>query len=139
LERLTAYSEALVKELRQNPGLADVDTTLSNRKPELQVHIDRDKASQFGLHITDIAVTLRTLVGGEIIGVFKEKDEQYDVWLRADAAHRGTAEALQQVFVRTRPSATSSLRPEMVPLAISFALKKPVAPTRLIVSSVSAA
>ena len=116
LERLTAYSEALVKELRQNPGLADVDTTLSNRKPELQVHIDRDKASQFGLHITDIAATLRTLVGGEIIGVFKEKDEQYDVWLRADAAHRGTAEALQQVFVRTRPSATSSLRPEMVPL-----------------------
>ncbi|MCE2826893.1 MAG: efflux RND transporter permease subunit, partial [Verrucomicrobium sp.] len=44
LERLTAYSEALVRELRGNPGLADVDTTLSNRKPELQVRIDREKA-----------------------------------------------------------------------------------------------
>jgi HAE1 family hydrophobic/amphiphilic exporter-1 len=116
LERLTTYSEALVKELRQNPGLADVDTTLSNRKPELQVRIDREKASQFGLRITDIAATLRTLVGGEIIGVFKENDEQHDVWLRADAVHRGTAEALQQVFVRTRPGGASGARPEMVPL-----------------------
>ena len=115
LERLTAYSEALVQELRQNPGLADVDTTLSNRKPELQVRIDREKASQFGLRITDIAATLRTLVGGEIVGVFKENDEQYDVWLRAEASRRGTAEALQQVFVRTRPTATGA-RPEMVPL-----------------------
>jgi len=93
-----------------------VDTTLSNRKPELQVRIDREKASQFGLRITDIAATLRTLVGGEIIGVFKENDEQHDVWLRADAAHRGTAEELQQVFVRTRPSGASGGRPEMVPL-----------------------
>ena len=116
LERLTAYSESLVKELRQNPGLADVDTTLSNRKPEMQVRIDREKASQFGLRITDIAATLKTLVGGEIVGVFKENDEQYDVWLRAEASRRGTAEALQQVFVRTRPGASSGARSEMVPL-----------------------
>lgn len=116
LGRLTAYSETLVAELRRNPGLADVDTTLSNRKPELQVRIDRQKASQFGLRITDIAATLRTLVGGEIVGVFKENDEQHDVWLRADASHRGTAEALRQVFVRTRPAAGSGARSEMVPL-----------------------
>jgi HAE1 family hydrophobic/amphiphilic exporter-1 len=116
LERLTAYSEALVRELRGNPGLADVDTTLSNRKPELQVRIDREKASQFGLRITDIAATLRTLVGGEIVGAFKENDEQHDVWLRAEASQRGTAEALRQVFVRTRPSPGPGARSEMVPL-----------------------
>ena len=34
--------------------------TLANRKPELQVEIDREKASQFGLRVQDIADTLRT-------------------------------------------------------------------------------
>ena len=115
LNRLTAYAAEMVERLRADPGLADVDTTLSNRKPEVQARIDRDKASQFGLRIGEIATALRTLVGGEIIGTFKENDEQYDVWLRADAADRATSEALQQVYVRTRP-AQAQARPEMVPL-----------------------
>ncbi len=115
LNRLTDYAAQLVEILRRDPGLADVDTTLSNRKPEVQVHIDRDKASQFGLRIGDISTALRTLVGGEIVGTFKENDEQYDVWLRADTADRSTAEALQNIYVRTRPASAQG-RPEMVPL-----------------------
>jgi hydrophobic/amphiphilic exporter-1 (mainly G- bacteria), HAE1 family len=115
LGRLTAYASGMVERLRKDPGLADVDTTLSNRKPEVQARIDRDKASQFGLRIGEIAAALRTLVGGEIIGTFKENDEQYDVWLRAAAVDRATADALQQVYVRTRP-ASNLAKPEMVPL-----------------------
>lgn len=115
LARLTALSDEFVLQMRTDPGFSDVDTTLSNRKPEMQVRIDRDKASQFGLRIEEIAQALRTLVGGEIVGTFKETDEQYDVWLRAEASNRSTSEALQQVFVRTRPAA-SNARPEMVPL-----------------------
>ena len=115
LKRLTDYAAQMVEILRKDPGLADVDTTLSNRKPEVQVHIDREKASQFGLRVGDISAALRTLVGGEIIGAFKENDEQYDVWLRADSADRSTSEALQQVYVRSR-AANAAGRVEMVPL-----------------------
>ena len=115
LMKLTGYATAMVAQLRKDPGLVDVDTTLSNRKPEIQVRIDREKASQFGLRVGEIAQALRTLVGGEIIGSFKENDEQYDVWLRAEASDRATVESLQQVFVRTRP-VTAGVRPEMVPL-----------------------
>src|SRR5213076_2603220 len=88
------------EQMRKTSGIVDVDTTASNRKPEIQVHIDRVKASQFGLRVADIAATLRTLVGGEIIGTYKEADDQYDVWLRAGVLNRSTKEALEQMTMR---------------------------------------
>ena len=87
----------------------DVDSSLSNRKPELQVQIDRAKASQFGLRVADIANTLKTLVGGDIVGTYKEADDQFDVWLRADARNRNTQEALDRIMLRAPSSSTNSL------------------------------
>lgn len=100
LNKLADYTEQIMDKMRATPGIVDVDTTASNRKPELQVNIDRVKASQFGLRVSDIAATLRTLVGGEIVGTFKESDDQYDVWLRAAVPNRNTKEALEQITMR---------------------------------------
>src|ERR1043166_4798851 len=51
LDKLTDYTAQIMDRMRANPGIVDVDTTASNRKPELQVHIDRGKASQFGVRV----------------------------------------------------------------------------------------
>ncbi len=111
LTKLAEYTEQIMEQMRATPGIVDVDTTASNRKPELQVHIDRIKASQFGLRIADIAATLRTLVGGEIVGTYKESDDQYDVWLRAQAVNRGTREALEQITMRVGAAVQGGLIP----------------------------
>ncbi len=109
LQKLTGYAEQMIANLRTTNGLVDVDMTLANRKPELRVAIDREKASQFGLQIQDIADTLRTLVGGEIVGSFRENDDLYDVWLRADARNRTTQEALEDVTLRLSSSTNAGL------------------------------
>lgn len=100
LAKLSEYSDTIINKLREQPGIVDLDTTLANRKPELQARIDRPKASQFGLNASDIATTLRSLVGGDIVGTFKDADEQYDVWLRAAASGRTTEENLGQIMLR---------------------------------------
>ena len=109
LQKLTGYAEQIITNLRTTNGLVDVDMTLANRKPELRVEIDREKASQFGLQIQDIADTLRTLVGGEIVGSFRENDDLYDVWLRADARDRTTQEALEDVTLRLNSGTNAGL------------------------------
>ncbi|MEY4386186.1 MAG: Multidrug resistance protein MdtB [Verrucomicrobiota bacterium] len=101
LDKLMGYSEQLMAKMREKRGIADVDITLANRKPELRVEVDRPKASQFGLQIEDISSSLRTLVGGEIVGTFRESDDLYDVWLRADPRNRVTQESLEDVTLRT--------------------------------------
>ncbi len=100
LAKLTDYADRIITKMRATPGLADVDSTLANRKPELRIEIDRDKASQFGLQIQDIANTMRTLVGGEITGTYRENDDLYDVWLRSSPGDRSTQEALEDVTLR---------------------------------------
>ena len=130
LARLGEYSERILSVLRTNGGLADVDTTLSNRKPELQVHIDREKASQFGLRVEDIAGALRALVGGQIVGSYKEADDQYDVWLRAGQADRATAEAIDQVMLRRSP-ATPGGRGELVQLSNFVRLEESRGPNQI--------
>ena len=99
LEQLSKYSETLIKKLREIPGLADVDTTLSLRKPEVQVSIDRERASDLGIPVQTIANTLNVLVGGQPISRFTDKTEQYDIWLRADKQFRGNPQTLDLLSV----------------------------------------
>jgi HAE1 family hydrophobic/amphiphilic exporter-1 len=100
LDQLTQYADQIMARMRAKHGLLDVDSTLANRKPELRVNIDREKASWFGLKAQDIADTLRTLVGGIIVGTYRENDDLFDVWLRAEPAGRSTQEALEDVTLR---------------------------------------
>lgn len=101
LARLTEYAAGIVAQLRQDPGLADVDTTTALRKPELRVAVDRDRAMDQRVSVQSIGQTLRTLVGGEIVSDFKDSavGELYDVWLRAEGLDRHDEAAIARLKV----------------------------------------
>jgi HAE1 family hydrophobic/amphiphilic exporter-1 len=104
LEKLNEYSETMKNRLREIQGLEDVDSTLSMRKPEVQVAIDRDRANDAGVPVQTIATTLNVMVGGQIVSQYKEAGEPYDVWLRSDRSFRATPQALASL---TLPSPTA--------------------------------
>src|SRR5262249_28790842 len=103
IDRLESYSNRIMTELRKIPGFVDVDSSLSLRKPEVRVNIDRQKAADLGIRVEDIAAALRTLVGGEVVSKYKEADEQYDVWLRASLPYRSDPRAIYNLAI-ARPS-----------------------------------
>jgi HAE1 family hydrophobic/amphiphilic exporter-1 len=104
LDKLEGYADTFKARLRQVPGLADVDSTLSLRKPEVQVAIDRDRASDLGIPVQAVATSLNVLVGGQIVSRYKEGTELYDVWLRADKPYRANPQALESLTI---PSPTA--------------------------------
>jgi hydrophobic/amphiphilic exporter-1 (mainly G- bacteria), HAE1 family len=99
IAKLAECSETLKQRLSRIPGLLDVDSTLSLRKPELQVAIDRDRASDLGIPVETIATTLRVLVGGEVVSRYKEGIEQYDIWLRAAKPFRSLPQTLSHLSI----------------------------------------
>ena len=92
--------------LKEQPNFVDIDSSLSLRKPELRVKIDRERASDLGIPVQAIASTLNVLVGGEPISKYKEGDEQYDVWLRAELPFRDKADSISRLML---PSAKAGL------------------------------
>ena len=103
LSTLWTYSDNLKARMQEIPGIVDVDTTFEGGNPELQVHINRRKASDLSIEAADIASTLRIMVAGEEVTTYREGDELYDVRLRLMPEARNRPEVIQGVTV---PSAT---------------------------------
>ncbi|HWI18436.1 MAG TPA: efflux RND transporter permease subunit, partial [Vicinamibacterales bacterium] len=99
LEALEKHSEALKEQVAKIPGLVDVDTTLNLGKPEISIQIDRPKAADLGVSISDTAEAVRLLVGGDAVTTFNDGGEQYEVLLRARAEDRNSAESLGALTV----------------------------------------
>ncbi|MFN3477070.1 MAG: efflux RND transporter permease subunit, partial [Candidatus Methylomirabilales bacterium] len=71
LQKLDEYSQTIIKRLSGIPGFVDVDTAQAERQPEVQVRIDRRKASDLGVSVEAIASSLRTMVGGEKVTFYR--------------------------------------------------------------------
>jgi HAE1 family hydrophobic/amphiphilic exporter-1 len=106
LDRLYDFAGRVIGELDRRGGFVDLDTSVSNRQPEIQVAVDRGKASDLGVRVDAIASTLRTMVGGEKVGFYRELGEQYDVRLRLQEDFRAHPDTLPSLFV---PSASGEL------------------------------
>jgi hydrophobic/amphiphilic exporter-1 (mainly G- bacteria), HAE1 family len=99
LGRLEEYARVVIRDLASKPGFVDLDTAQAYRQPEVQVHIDRQKASDLGVRADAIAAALRTMVGGEKVGFYREGGEQYDVRVRLKENYRSAPGPLPNLMV----------------------------------------
>ena len=83
LDRVGEYARKLHTELKKVPGFADVDMDLDINSPELQIQIDRQRASDLGVRAADVATAVRLMIAGEDqISTYKEAGEQYPVTMQ---------------------------------------------------------
>ncbi len=112
--KLQHFSEEIAGWMRQQGGYVDVDTSLSLRKPELRIRPDRERLSDLGVSLQSVSSTANVLVGGEPVSKYKERDEQYDVWLRAERNCRDDAEAIARIGVPSAKAPGGVVRLESV-------------------------
>lgn len=104
LNQLDGYARRLMAKLKSTPGVRDVYTTYEGGKPEVQITINRDKASDLNVNVGSIASAIRVLVAGDDqVSTYREGDDRYDVMLRAQPQYRDSPAALDRLFV---PSST---------------------------------
>jgi multidrug efflux pump len=80
--------------------LINLDTDLRLNKPQLDINIDRERASGLGVSVTDIGSTLETFLGGRVVTNFKRGTKQYDVILQMKPQARSTPDAIQDLYIR---------------------------------------
>jgi multidrug efflux pump len=76
---LAHYADEIVNRAGDIPGVVNPRTDLLLNKPQLEVRIDRDRASDLGVSVREVASTLQILLGGLDLSTFKHEGEIYDV------------------------------------------------------------
>ncbi|MDX2014373.1 MAG: efflux RND transporter permease subunit [Myxococcaceae bacterium] len=109
LKLLSEANERALERIKKIPDAVDVDSTLIVGKPELGVSVDRERAADLGVQVSDVAQALQLLVAGQKVSTYAEGGEQYDVRLRALPEYRSNEDMLQLLTVPSRKVGLVSL------------------------------
>ncbi|HET7150681.1 MAG TPA: efflux RND transporter permease subunit, partial [Candidatus Acidoferrum sp.] len=100
LGKLAEISKAAATQMAKYPELVDVNPSLNLNTPELQVKVDRQRAADIGVRMTDISDAVRLFYSGEDeITRFKEGSEQYPVVMQLLPAQRDNPDVLARMMV----------------------------------------
>lgn len=102
LDKLEHYGKQVMTEMKQVPGVVDLDSSLLDPVNETSVRPDLDRAAMLGVDPSDITNTLAVMVGGIETSQFEDKGDQYVVWLRAAKQFRDDPAALQLIQVPSK-------------------------------------
>lgn len=115
-DTLADIAEQAQRTIEKTPGAIDVSSSYKPGKPDAQIQIKRDRASDLGISTSAVADTLRTLFNGSVVTQFKEGDDAYDVRVRLAADDRTSLMDLNKIYLsgKYRDNAGQSV---MVPLS----------------------
>jgi multidrug efflux pump len=113
----------MIGEASQLGYMINLDTDLRLNKPQLDIHIDRERASGLGVSVADIGSTLETFLGGRVVSDFKRGTKQYDVIMQVKPENRSTPDAINNLYINSKGG--------LVQLANVVRVEKTVAPKEL--------
>lgn len=100
LEDLKRVLPRFMDEVNKSPVFSVADVNLKFTKPELTIHIDRDKAAVLGVSMQNIAQTLQLTMSEQRVGYFILNGKQYQILSQIDRAHRNKPSDLQNIYIR---------------------------------------
>jgi HAE1 family hydrophobic/amphiphilic exporter-1 len=105
-------------------GVRDVEISRKEGKPELQILIERTKASRLGLNVSAIGNTVKTLLSGEEATQYREGGREYDISVRLREQDRSQIEDLDKIFV-------TSLTGQQIRLSNVASIKEEIGPVKI--------
>ena len=107
---LAMLMQQVMSKANEQPEIARTFSTFRANVPHFYIDIDREKAKQLGIPLTEIFTTLQGNLASMYVNDFSMYGKNYRVTIQADADFRNDLEALGRFHVRSRSG-------EMIPLS----------------------
>lgn len=101
IEELYRYASVLETKMGELPALQDVTSDLRMKNPQVNVLIDRDKASTLGVTAKQIENTLYNAYGNRWVSTIYAPNDQYKVIMELEPQYRIDPKALAMLYVRS--------------------------------------
>ncbi len=109
-QALDEATKAVLAKAYQTPELAGLFSSFQINVPQLYADLDRAKAEQLGVSVTDVFQTLQIYLGSLYVNDFNAFGRTYSVRVQADAKFRAQPEDIGQLKVRSASG-------QMIPLS----------------------
>lgn len=122
--QLADWRDRIIKRAEQNPGLVRIDHDYKETFPQFLVSIDKNKAADLGVSVSDVGRTLETMLGQRRVTTFIDRGEEYDVILKGTKEDFTNPTDISNIYLKSRSG-------ELVPLDSLISLKEEATASRL--------
>jgi len=124
LESLFKETTSTLQKGNQTPGLVGVFSSFDINVPQIDSHVDREKAKTYGIPLGDVFDTMQVYLGSLYVNDFNRFGRTYQVNVQAESPYRLQPEDISHL--RTR-----NLAGEMIPLGSVVTVKPIYGPDRV--------
>jgi len=100
-DQLQNLGQQMLSRMRETDMFFQPRLDPSPTKPQLEVRIDREKAADLNVPVSEIASTLETLFGGKQVTTFQRGAQEFDVIVQVADQDRMTPADLSRVYVKS--------------------------------------
>jgi multidrug efflux pump len=108
-DKIAAVLPKFLEEANKNPVFQGVDVDLKFNKPEVNIEVDRIKASELGVSVADVSQTLQLALSNLQMGYFYRSGKQYSVIGQVARNDRDDPTDLKNIYVRNNRNEIISL------------------------------
>ena len=109
--QLAQWRDKLLLRAAENPGLINLDSDYRERKPQMKVLVDRNRAADLGISLDTIGRTLETMLASRLVTTFVKEGREYYVILQGRTLDRASPADLDNLYVRSDRSS------DLIPLS----------------------
>src|SRR5690606_25171993 len=120
---LNQATQAFLAKAYQTPELAGMFSSFQINVPQLYADLDRARAQQLGVRVTDVFETLQIYLGSLYVNDLNAFGRTYSVRVQADSAFRAKPEDIGHLEVRSQSG-------EMIPLSALLKVEATTGPER---------
>jgi hydrophobe/amphiphile efflux-1 (HAE1) family protein len=99
-EGIYVSAQALTAAIDQSRILSNAEISYQPTQPQLSIQIDRRSVADLGVDLEDLALTLRTMVGGDEVADLNIDDQSIPIFLTSETVSITNPEDLRNLYVR---------------------------------------
>lgn len=94
-----AIANELKSKMEKVKGLVDISLNTKETTPEIQVHLNKDLLNHYNLSALQVAMNISTAIQGKVASQYREKGDEYDIYVQFAKEYRKSKEALEQLEI----------------------------------------
>jgi multidrug efflux pump len=116
-DKLREWRDLVLAAMEDMPELLNPDSNYQERKPQMRIAVDRDRAATLGVSLSSVGRTLETMLGSRIVTTYVDRGREYNVILQGEDRHRSSPDDLTNLYVRATANDGRNGAGRLVPLA----------------------